>query len=321
MKIEVLDSQPDAKLNAALEKFESQFRYPLGGDSWFRISHGEDYTRFFRAIGDARCFVAVQDATVIGTITSTICQLRQPAGQFHRAGYISDLKVAEPATGRTVLRLLQAATEWTLTQPTPAFCVVMDGTAKSPTNYTGRLDIPAFEELGQLMILRIPSAAGDGEAGLHVVPQDTKVSQDINTVRELYQKLTADRFATAGGNPTIRSRMPPRGLIQANGNACGILEDTRRCKRLFRSDGGEMISAHLSCFGYRSIEDAAQLILTASQECDQLAIPALFVCVSAPEADSLVRLLPGRRLVQAPATVFGYAFDQRGRWSINTAEI
>ena len=42
----------------ALARFEEQFTYPLGPGRTLRISHGDDYPRFFRAIGDAACFVA-----------------------------------------------------------------------------------------------------------------------------------------------------------------------------------------------------------------------------------------------------------------------
>ncbi len=267
------------------------------------------------AIGDARCFVAMQDSTVVGTVTSTICRLRQPGGQFDRAGYISDLKVAESAAGRTLLRLLRAATDWTLTEPTPAFCVVMDGTAKSPASYTGRLGIPRFEELAKLMILRIPSSALGGEANGNIS------TGNVASARALYGQLTADRFATDGGDSSIRSRMDPIGLIESRAKACGVLEDTRRGKFLFHSDGSEMVSAHLSCFGYRSAEDAASMIRSTAGHCNRLGIPALFLCVPAREVEAILRHLPGQEIVKAPATVFGYAFSGSGKWSINTAEI
>lgn len=319
MKIHALDSQPARELSAALEQFESQFRYPLGGEAWFRISHGEDYTRFFRAVGTARCFVATSGDEVIGTITSTICQLRRPGGRFQRAAYLADLKVSQSAGGRALLGLLRSATDWTLTQPTPAFCVVMQGTAKSPVSYTGRLGIPEFGKLAELTILRIPSdQAGCGNHDQH---PNSIIEVGGDEARKLYVELTPDCYATDGGDASIRCQMRPIGLIDTNGNACGILEDTRRCKRLFRHDGAEMVSAHLSCFGYRSVQDAVALIRAGLERCVQRQIPALFVCVSDDVAGSLVQTLGDQRIVEAPATVFGYALDGPGTWSINTAEI
>ncbi|MDA9858613.1 hypothetical protein N9D23_10890 [Rubripirellula sp.] len=321
MKIHEIQSQPTTELNAALENFESEFRYPLGTDSWFRISHGDDYTRFFRAIGDPCSFIATNGSQVVGTITSTICRLRQPGGEFRRAAYLSDLKVAHPTSGPTLLRLLRAANDWTLTSPTPGFCVVMDGTTKSPANYTGRLAIPKFVELAKVVILRIPVGL------LARVPCDQSQLEinvrDKEDTRELYERLTVDCFATDGGHSSTRSQMPAIGLIASNGRACGILEDTRRCKQLFRSDGTEMVSAHLSCFGFRSCDSAAALILAALRHCSSLEIPALFVCVQPEEVRPILQCsrLTDPQTVEASATVFGHSLEGPGKWSINTAEI
>ena len=318
MKIQTIQSQPDAELSAALERFEAAFRYPLGESAWFRISHGKDYTRFFRAIGNARCFIAREGSDVIGTITSSICRIRTPDGKFQRGGYISDLKVSQSASGRALLRLLRAATEWTLIQPTPSFCVVMEGTAKSPAGYTGRLGIPVFEELAKLMILRIPTDSRPDKQS----PQSASVvTCDPGQVRELHRKLTSNCYATDGGDSSLRSQMPPIGLIASDGSACGLLEDTRRCKQLFRHDGEEMVSAHLSCFGFQGADRAVDLIRAALEQCRAGEIPALFVCLAPQDAAKVQQLLQDERSVEAPATVFGYSFAGEGKWSVNTAEI
>lgn len=319
MKIQAIHSQPTVELNAALEKFESEFRYPLGADSWFRISHCDDYTRFFRAIGNARCFIATSGSDVVGTITSTICRVRQPGGEFHRGGYISDLKIANSTSGRTLLQLLRAARDWTAS--TPSFCIVMDGTVRSPVNYSGRLGIPEFVELAKLLILRIPV-----ELRPRIPSEQPRVeinACDRENVMQLYEQLTVDCFATDGGQATTRSLMQPIGLIASDGSACGVLEDTRRCKRLFRGDGVEMVSAHLSCFGFRSIESAAAMVQAALRRCSSLDIPALFVCVRSEDAQFILQSsqLNDVKTVEATATVYGCGFEVPGKWSINTAEI
>ncbi len=321
MKIQSIQAEPKAELKAALEKFEAEMRYPLGTDSWFRISHGEDYTRFFRAIGQPRCFIATRDEHVVGTITSTICRLRQPGGSYGRGGYISDLKVSRSTSGLTLLRLLRAATDWTLAEPTPSFCVVMEGTARSPINYTGRLGIPEFTALARLVVLRIPVECLSRGSGASPRPEINNCASE--DARRLYERLTLDCFATDGGQSTTRSRMPPLGLIAADGSGSGVLEDTRRGKRLFRSDDVEMVSAHLSCFGFRSIEAGATIIRAALQRCASRGVPALFVCVRPPEVHPLLQSagLQVEQTVKAPATVFGYAMAGPGKWSINTAEI
>ena len=50
MTVEPLRHPPDKELVDALDAFERGFTYPLGNDRRFRITHGEDYSRFFRAI-------------------------------------------------------------------------------------------------------------------------------------------------------------------------------------------------------------------------------------------------------------------------------
>jgi hypothetical protein len=309
-----LKSRPDPNLAAKLETFESQFHYPLGRDAWFRISHGDDYTRFFRAIGQARCFVALRGSEVLGVISAMICRLRTPGGDWQQTGYISDLKISQSFGGRTLLRLLRTATDWV--QPsTPAFCVVMDGTAKDPSSYTGRLGVPQFRPLCKLLILRIPCESFALHARVPVEVHPTEV------VKTRYRELTPECFATTAGDSALRSEMQPLGLISTDGNASGLLEDTRRGKQLFNSDGTEMISAHLSCFGYRDATAAVDLIAAAAGHCQRLEIPALFVAIPDNHADAMLNKMPTTKIVKAPAIVFGYAFDQPGTWSINTAEI
>ena len=44
-----LREPPDPWLGEALERFETQFYYPLGTDASFRIAHGREYLPFFQA--------------------------------------------------------------------------------------------------------------------------------------------------------------------------------------------------------------------------------------------------------------------------------
>jgi hypothetical protein len=315
-----LDQIPAPQLAEALHEFEGGFHYPLGQDRWFSISHGDDYTRFFRAIGDARCFVAERDGRVIGVVSVSRCRLRQPEGGVLEAAYFSDLKVAESSGGRTLLRLLRDSVDWARRTPTtPGFSIVMDGTARDPTSYTGRLGIPPYVELAKLMILRIPcdGMTADGES----------VEAPLQEVHQRFQALTPDHYATAGGDPDIRSRIQSQGIMLSNAGACGIIEDTRRCKLLYRDDGNEMISAHLSCFGYRNAADAVSLLGSAAAWCREHGLPALFVSLPVTDSEAILKrlhceaLVKREALVQAPATVFGFGLVAGKKWSVNTAEI
>lgn len=304
--------RPDPRLAAALEQFETGFRYPLGKDHWFRISHGEDYTRFFRAIGTSRCFVATRHDDVAGVISVSRCQVRAPDGTDVDAAYLADLKVAG-REGRTLLRLLRQAVDWSLEGAKCGFSIVMDGTAQDPTSYTGRLGIPKYIELGKLMILRIASVPAAN------TPNVPRVSLDA--VRSRFHELTAADYAVGSGVPATRSKMDPTGMMLASGNACGILEDTRRCKWLFRDDGSEMVSAHLSNFGYTDSRDGLQLLRTVAHHCHQIDVPAFFVSIPARRYEAMSSLLGRDGVTEAPATVFGHGFRPGLDWSVHTSEI
>lgn len=308
----VLYEQPERWLADALDRFEKEFRYPLGDNHWFRISHGEDYTRFFRAIGDARCFVATRDREVLGVVSVTCCQLRV-FGERRKAAYISDLKfTGQP--GRNLVRLLQESVAWALSQTELGFSVVMDGTARSPLAYTGRFGIPQYERLGQIMILRIPAARQEnGPADLKELTADE--------LQERYDRWTGHCLTTAGGRPETRSQMVPTRLALTAGEACGVWEDTRRCKRLFRDDGAEMISGHLTSFAYNQIDDGLRMLRAVADRCVDLELPAFFV--SLPREDGRVASirLGVSGIIEAPATIFGHGIPAGAEWSVQTSEI
>src|SRR6476620_2196577 len=113
MKIHQLSGEPTPTLAQALAEFEKPFTYPLGPGKFFRISHGEDYTLFFRALGDAACFIAEDQGRVLAVLGTAIRPLRLPNGSECAAGYLGDLKIAANARGGTALvRLARAAEAW-----------------------------------------------------------------------------------------------------------------------------------------------------------------------------------------------------------------
>src|SRR5262249_31385275 len=97
VNVHCLETVPSAALGRALSTFEGQFSYPLGPGATFRISHGEDYSRFFRAIGRATRFVAEEEGRVLGTLAVVIRRLARPDGGEEDTAYVADLKVAPEA--------------------------------------------------------------------------------------------------------------------------------------------------------------------------------------------------------------------------------
>ncbi|MDB6015630.1 MAG: N-acetyltransferase [Pedosphaera sp.] len=315
MKLHQISGSPPPALAHALAEFELPFTYPLGPGKFFRITHGEDYTLFFRAIGDETCFIAENEGRIAGVLGTAVRQLWMPDGTERAAAYIGDLKIAAAARGGTVLiRLARAAEARLRPKVKAAFGVVMDGTAQTPGAYTGRAGIPVFQNLSQLMVLRI------------LVNKDCIKNNPghFQTTRQAglacYQRLSRGHFACPVGDARQRSEITPVWLMKPDGSACGMLEDTRKAKRLITGDGSELRSAHLSCFASNAVPAAAELIRVALGQVTALGLPALFVAVARPEAQALREALHPCEVLAAPATVYGAGLEP-GSWNINSSEI
>jgi hypothetical protein len=315
MNVHLLSVSPPRELARALERFEEQFRYPLGPGRFFRIAHGEDYPRFFRAMGEGACFVAEREGSILGVIGTALRRLALPGGEERQAVYLGDLKIASSARcGRALPRLAEAVQQWVAARAEAAFAVVMDGTSSTPTRYTGRLGIPPFTELGKIMVLRLPTAP------ISLDP-DGRWLTTAERGESCYLHLSRGRYACPGGNPAERSEMEPLWLLEPGGRACGRLEDTHRAKRLITDDGMEMRSAHLSCFASQDRRSGIELVLVALGYAACCGLPALFLAIAAPDAEDFCQLLEEMGPVLAPATIFGFGLQSGPFWNINTAEI
>jgi len=313
--VRAFQAAPPPELARALERFEKQFTYPLGPGRSFRISHGADYPRFFRSIGTGVCFVEEEGGAVQGVIGVALRQLLAPTGERREVVYVGDLKIDPTArNGRTLLRLAHAVDGWVAGRTRAAFSVVMDGTRATPAHYTGRMGIPAFTELGRIVVLRIPTSGHRATAG-----GEWRTSADrVDLAQRI---LSSGRFASAGGTPGERSANEPLWLVAPDGKACGRLEDTSRAKRLVADDGTELMSAHLSSFAYADADSGASLIRTALAHAGERGFPALFVAVAAIDSEKFCRLLAKHDPVRAPATIYGTGLEAGLAWNVNTAEI
>lgn len=323
MNIHRFEDAPPGEIAAALARFERQFTYPLGPGRSFHISHGEDYPRFFRAIGGrgrAASFVASgETGEILGTLGVALREVLLPGGETVTSAYLGDLKtVPDARRARVLVGLSARAFVWGREQgAAAAYGVVMDGTPRSPSTYSGRFGIPAFAVTGHVGILRLPVpsfAAGEEE----------DVAAGDDDMDELHARLSTGRHTPLGGEAAERSERPAFPLVHPQERACGVLEDTRRAKRLLLDDGGEMVSAHLSKFAYADPMSGASLLRQALEHCARGKLaPALFVSV--PEVDAatftgFLKDLPG--IVHAPATIYAAGFPaDAAPWNLNTAEI
>jgi len=315
MNIIRISEPPSPSLAHALAEFEEPFTYPLGPTRFFRISHGTDYTLFFRAQGDAACFVAQQQGRVIGVLGTALRRLQMPNGRECTTAYLGDLKIAPSSRGGLVLaRLSQVAEAWLRPKTDSAFGVVMGGTARTPESYSGRAGVPHFREAARVVIFRIIVAGEGGE------PDAPRYQTDSKTCLDCYRRLSLGRFACPTGGREPRSEMPPVWLMRPDESACGMVEDTRKAKRLIAGEGSEMLSAHLSCFAYRTAGAGADLIKVALRHASAAGLPALFVAAAESDSHELRAHLGTLHALPAPAIVYATGLSGSS-WNINTSEI
>ncbi|MGH7173763.1 MAG: GNAT family N-acetyltransferase [Gemmataceae bacterium] len=316
MTLHILQTAPSPELARALADFEAQFTYPLGPGQTFRISHGDDYPCFFRAQGDGACFVLENAGRVAGALGVAVRCLLLPDGKECTVAYVGDLKV-DPAARRslTYLRLAFAAHTWVGDRTEAGYGVVMDGTSVTPDAYTGQFGIPAARVLGQLVIWQFHclTAAPPADAD--------RCLSTAGPVLACYRDMSRGRYAAVGARPQERSEMPPTWLLHPDGLACGLVEDTRRAKRLVADSGEELRSAHLSFFAWRTPKAGRELIDAALNHAARWGHPALFVAAARQDALSFEAALGGLDRVEATATVYGSGLDDGSAWNINTAEI
>lgn len=315
MTIHRLRAVPPPWLGAALEGFEQQFSYPLGPSGRFHVTHGRDYLPFFASLGDATVMVAEQQGNVLGTFVGVRRPLRFPDGSVQPVTYLCDLKV-RPGTGagRTLLLLAQAlATDWQAAGGVGGgYCVVMEGTQATPADYSGRCGLPSFKPAGAITILKI--AAPD-------LPGTLRWGTSRDRLDATFFRLAGSRFVPLGGFPRRRSQMEPVPLVAADGRACGLVEDTRRGKRLVDARGPEMRAGHLSYFAYAGIEEGAALVRMALNVVATAGLPAMFLSLPRTEAAGLKAALSDLPIVEAPATIFVSGLAPQAEWRIHSSEI
>ena len=297
-------------LARSLAQFEQTFRYPLGA-GWFRIDHGDDYSRFYRTLGDTTTVVAHHQGGSVGVCSWAVRTLERPRSAPLQALYVGDLKIAPRARGARVLwRLARALRESSLTLES-AYGVIMHGTSIDPSHYTGRAGVPHFTRVADLSIWRV------------VVPAPTPAAPLIDAVASsegeaLFRCLAGDSIFTLAGDARLRSTAPVQWFATADRKACGRREDTTRAKQLFDQDGAALVSRHLSAFAFAA-PAAGNLLLNGLLEHLAVAhVPALFVALP-DDGRELPPLL--RTTLRSGASVYPWNLGPASTWNIFTAEI
>lgn len=331
--MKVLELTPNLcpELVTKITKFEALFDYPLGDSQRFRIEHGPDFTAFFCAIGEANTWTIQSGRNIVAALSSALRTV-QINGQDYRIAYMGDLKVhpryqvlgsnqtnvhraetrprtikQKKSSGSGVAQYLRRLINQ---EADCAYCVVMDGTKITPDDYTGGERFPKLKPVANLYILRFETKA----AAEKTSTMNVSATQGF----ALYKQLCGTALCDLS-NFKLRSTISPRWFTSGD-KACGMLEDTRRAKRLYLETGEELLSAHLSYFAFDDI-NAARAVLEASLNSALLQkFPAMFVALSEAQHLFLAPFLKEFRYSTSPATV--YATDKKcALIPINTSEI
>lgn len=307
-----------------LEVFERQFHYPLNSNDHFSISHGPEYLPFFLAMGAATLLIAEHKGNIVGTLvlirrklqigSSTIAHDRRER-ELRESHYICDLKISPGARSTSALaRLMAAAAE--IVRPCQSqmcYSVVMTGTSSQPPSYTGRVNVPEFEAVSEIAIVRFLSAPNfDSYSVTEISPTEHG---------PWLHELSGEGVRAVVGNRGIRSMIPVQQLRHNEGSCVAFLEDTRRGKRLIHASGEEIISSHLSGLRWSTLKAASDVIRFACNVSSELGFPAMFCALPAGIWEQLKVKLIGLEYEQTSATVYGYRVPKTMNWWIDSSEI
>lgn len=317
MKIYTLEESELGQLKASLAIFEEQFQYPLGENQSFSISHGEDYTAFYRSLGKATCLMAKTDENkILGVFCASLRQLKKKRNaELFPAIYLGDLKIdAQQQKSRLFYKLAKRMNELVNGNTEIALTVVMDGTKNTPPlKYSGRLNFASFLPISNYYILKFKTL----DYSL-ITKRIKHLAED--TAFSLYEKITNKDYFLLSDN-LLRSKMASIWLGDNEGKACGKLEDTEYAKRLVSSDGQKLHSSHLSYFTFTDPEAGLALLLQAITLSSQLDFLYTFVAVNQTDFELLKPLMNDLIYDVAPATLYGNIHAKNLNLQLNTAEI
>lgn len=307
-------SYASPQMDRALERFEQQFQYPLSADQSFRISHGDDYQRFYRSLGAATCVSAWEEQAIVGVCAAAVRDVQMPTSGLRRALYIGDLKIAAPARGRRTLWRLAHAIRARHNDIEAAYGVVMNGTAAAPPAYTGRAGVPPFRVIAGARLWRLNTRVDPG-AVTSAVPVPAVDGEAA------FRWLARDHCYSLSGNPALRSVMPVQWWMAADGSACGRLEDTRRAKKLYLADGSELVSAHLGAFAYATPAAGERFLHDMLVRAGRARFSSLWVTTANTALLPDMLLYPSAQTLTTRATLYGTGLDDAIDWNLSSSEI
>ncbi len=288
-----------------LREFERQFDYPLNAHQRFRIEHSLDYTKFFAAMGEAATIVVERKGSILGVLSATIRTLELERGKSESWLYIGDVKISPIHRGKRVLHLLFAATNtWVGGRCSKGYSVVMDGTNVTPSMYTGRMGIPAFQPVAAVSLLAF-STRGTITSTEQATNVEASPQSKLDAANRGLQSRRLECPRWIQTDPKLRSDMEPSWLFHKETGCLALLEDTRQAKRLYDDAGEEIRFAHLTNHWYKNVVDLQPIIDLACNKSHLAGNAELLVCIPQKVQDAMLNRLPRMRTPRVlKATVY-----------------
>ena len=262
-----------------------------------------------------RDHVVAADRAIIASFCASLRLMRKAGDKnLHPVNYLGDLKI-DKCNQKTHLfyRLARRMKEIIDKNSDIAIGVVMNGTKNTPKDYSGKVGIPAFNPISKHYILRFQTSNN-----LAINENSTIAPEKI--AFSLYEKIT-DKDYFLPSNSDSRSKIKPLWLVDKEGNACGMLEDTENVKQLISSDGEMLRSAHLSYFSFTKPSTGYELLVQALRLSSQHHFPYIFVALNEMDFSALSPLITELPYELSTAIAFGTSNSMHLNLQINTAEI
>lgn len=294
---------PSGPLSDALYRDIQEFQRAVetnyfGADA-MTCHHGRDYTLLLRSCGDV-CAFSVRDRAgrITGLLSLNRLRFRLPGGRVRSLMYVAHLHVLPDCRAGIALPALIARAVFPVLFGGGVICgLARVGGGFNPTRVSRVLNLPTYAPVA---IARLITYTADAALPLHGAPVRVATEQEV---RDRYAHLTRDRIAAVGGNPAMRSALPPRWLMAEDGSACGCIEDYHATTRWIRADGTEFRQSNISFFGWRDPAAAASFVRGAVREADLIG------------ADRL-RIILDERLAQPVVDAIGIEPEREFRWSL-----
>lgn len=261
--------------------------------------HGRDYTLLLRSCGDV-CALSVRDRAgrITGLLSLNRLRFRLPGGRIRPVMYVAHLHVLPECRAGATLPALIARAVFPVLFGGGVICgLARVGGGFNPTKVARVLNLPTYAPVTTARLITYTADAGISLRGAPV-----RVAAE-REVRDRYAHLTRDRIAAVGGNPAMRSALPPRWLIAEDGSACGCIEDYHATTRWIRADGTEFRQSNISFFGWRDAAAAGWFVRGAVRE-------------AALIGAERVRIILDERLAAPVVDAIGIEPEREFRWSL-----